>query len=1072
MSDSLSERSALEERLLRAARGRRAVPRTDTVRDGDRRPALPAQSRLFFLHRLEPAAERSYRITAALELTGDLDEAALRQAVNAVVRRHTVLRTVLRLDGGRVWQEVRPPGPAYALRTAPTASTVDEALADLTGRPFDLSEGPLVRSTLFPLGPSRHLLVCELHHAVADAWSIPILCGELGAAYGNARSGETTRVDALPLPVPAASSARDWAYWKRVLEGAPRTLTLPADFVRLSRRRHHGARIVRHLGPGVMDGLRGAGPTAAAVALAVFAIVLHRWTGDAEVVIGAPAAARLRPEDQNTIGLYATTLPIRLDLSDDPSFATVTGRVASRLLEALAHQDPPLEELAAAAGQAGTTDRNPLYQVLFAMQTIPGGDPDFPGLSVRSVTAPTAGAKLDLSVHLTPAGHGLRLTVEYDADLFEPATADALADQIAYALSAWPAVATERAGDLLLAPPSGEAALIRSSAGPDHPAGVPLVVDAIAAQATRTPLLAALRMGDECLTYQDLMARANAIASRLRTRGRESLVAVLLPRSFDLIAVLIGVHRAGAAYVPLDPRWPRARIAALIDACHPDAVITNAAAVGGLPAGPEIVDIAELPTTAAFSPAGVDADDLAYVVCTSGSTGTPKSVMVTHGGLANHLAWAGELFADGGGLLHSSVGFDLPVPLLFGPLMRGRTLTLAREPAAAALAGAEEAVEGGFGFLKMTPSHLRALAAEIGWPALARSTRRLMIAGEDLGGELLRPLAEAAPTLALLNEYGPSEVSVACSAYAGRAADFARHRAVPIGPALPGTRVYVLDRRLRPVPPGVIGEIYIAGAGVARGYLGDPRQTADRFRPDLYAAAPGTRMYRTGDLARRTPDGSVTFAGRADAQIKIRGVRVEPAEIEATVRSYPGVTEAAVVAVGNPPDRIEAYIVASGVTADQVAAFLRRRLPEQLVPARIVEVDRLPLNDNGKLDRSALAMAPSGPARPEQPSAAVVATPTQQALARLWQAVLGGDLPRPADNFFDCGGHSLAAVALVERIDKSFGVPCPLSAVFGDPTLADLASTVERMVREKVTALSQREVEAALAEGARHGLHG
>lgn len=1073
--EPLSQQSALEERLLRSARRRQRAPRSAPARDGDRKVALPAQSRLFILHQLEPEAERSYRITVALELIGDLDIEGLRRAVAAIVHRHPVLRTVLSLAEGRVWQEVRPAGPEYALRMldADQSPTLEETLAQVAARPFDLSSGPLMRSTLCRFGPDRHLFVCELHHAVADAWSVPILCAELGAAYAAALRGVPDQAEPLSLPSHVESSADSLAYWIDVLEDAPRTLNLPLDYARPTRRAHHGARIVRTLPGDASNGLLAVGTTAAATALAVVATVLHRWTGDAEVVVGMPLAGRVSLTDQAMIGLYATTLPIRLDFRDDPTFTTVAARAGLRMVDALAHQDVPFDDLVTALGEGGATGGNAVYQVLFAMQNVPDGELVFPGLAVRSVAVPTSGAKLDLAVHVTPGDDGLRLSVEYDADLFETATAAALADQISYGLSSWPATAHERAGDLLLAPAADHTTLVQGCTGPP-PAPAPHVVDAISAQAERTPQAPALRIGCDSFSYREVLARADAVAAALGARPREALAAVLLPRGLDLIAAMLGTHRAGIAYIPLEPRWPAARIAAVLDSCRPDVVITGAGLGGDLPPGTDVLDVADLPLRGVLPHAARHCDDdLAYVICTSGSTGTPKNVMVTHGGLANHLAWAADLFAGGDALLHSSVGFDLPVPVLYGPLMRGQTLTLAQESAAEALAGAAELTEGGFGFLKMTPSHLRTLAAEIGWGALARSTAQLMVAGEELRGEMIQPLADIAPDLALLNEYGPSELSVACSAHAGTAASFARCRKVPIGSPLPGTRVYVLDRRLRPVPPGVLGEIYGAGSGLCRGYRFDPRETAERFLPDPFAQTAGARMYRTGDLARMSAGGTVTFAGRGDEQWKIRGMRVEPAEVEATLREHPAVAEAAVVVVGRPTAQIKAYVVVSPteLAVRDLTAFVRHRLPDQLVPSDIAVLDRLPLTGNGKVDRAALREDRAAP-DPHQPARAVASTPTERALARLWQNALGGISPQAGDDFFDRGGHSLAAVALVEQIERSFGVACPLSAVFRDRTFADLAVTVERLVRAKVAALSDDAVQAALAEEAGDGLNG
>jgi amino acid adenylation domain-containing protein len=1069
-----TERAELEARLLHRARIRQpGAGGGSGADDGQREPASPAQRRLFFLHRLDPT-DRSYRITVALHLTGPVDPSAIDASVDTVVRRHPALRTVLRLAGDELVQEVRPAGAAYAVRHHEATGSPEQVLTRLIGAPFDLSEGPLFRGTLCRLAPDEHLLVYEVHHVVADAWSVSVLCDDLADAYTAAVTGTAANAEPLPLPGHGTPSDASLTYWRTHLSGAPDTIALPVDFEYPAVRRHRGERITQVLPRSVYESMSvlaaRSGTTVAAVALATFATLLYRWTGDQDIVLGVPFAGRPEAHQQRMIGLFATTLPVRLTLDAELDFGAVVSRAREALLGALTHADLDFEALLGHTPRTSTA-RNPVYQVLFAMQNLPDPHLTFPGLRVRPVAVPTEGAKLELSVHVTPLPDGVRLVVEYDSDLFERATAQALADQLALGLARWPATPRAAVADLPMSHVDDEAALLRRAAGPTVHASGQRVVDRFVAWARRCPDRIALRQSGATMTYEQLLRRADGIAAalgRLAVGHDPPTVAVLLPRGFDLVAAVLAAHRARLAYLALDPRWPSERQAAILAGCRPVALITRGHhAPGGTT---PVVDVDRIGSASAegVDVAG-DLDELAYIVSTSGSTGAPKFVMVTQRGLSHHLDWvADDLFGGGdGALLHSSIAFDLPVPILFGPLVTGQTLTLAAETAVDAVAGAAELSGTRFGFLKMTPSHLRALASEIGWAALAGSTRRLMVAGEELHGNALARLAEVAPELPMINEYGPSEISVASSIHPGPAAELARHARVPIGGPLPNTRVYVLDRRLRPVPPGVLGQIFIGGNGVGRGYLNDPRQTAERFRPDPYAPVAGARMYASGDRARVRPDGAVVFAGRADGQVKIGGVRVEPADVQATLLRHPGIREAAVLAVTADPARLRAVVVgeAHNTRPEDVTAWLRRRLPEQLVPAEVVVVDRLPLTGNGKLDRGALLRLPvDGAVRPSA-TGELPSSPTERALAQLWAHVLRGPLPAAGDDFFELGGHSMAAVALVERIRRAFGVEVPLSAVFHDRTLRELAGTIEWRVRERVAAMSPAEVEALSTEG-------
>jgi len=1046
------DRIALEQRLLARARQRAAAaPQTRSVVDGPE-PATRAQERLFFLHQLEPA-DRSYRIAVSLRLTGPLDRDAVSAAVAATVGRHAALRTVLCHRDGRLWQD-RLPAEECALRhaeaTPPAGGWTPEAVADVvaeeTDRPFDLTAGPLFRATLIQLDAEDHVLLLVLHHVIADAWSITVLCADLSAAY---RDGAATLspVDGPWPPVPSAESAASLRFWLDELESAPPAVNLPLDFPRRTSRRHRGARLSRSLGPAARAAVdrvaTAARATVASVLLAGYATVLHRWTGQPDLVIGLAVSGRTRAEDQHVIGLLANTLPVRIPVDPTRGFTNTVRTVHSRVVRALEHQQVALEEVVAAAGRGGERGRNPLFNVLFAMQNVPPVSPRFAGLHTEVLPVAHHGAKLDLALHVTPEGDGgLHLSLEYDTDLFRPETAAALADQVASFFGP----------EAPVVPPPG-------TYGPVRDVGPEPVVARILAQANRRPDAVALRHGTERLTYGELARWVERLASVIRGRvSAGGVIAVRLPNGFDLIATLLATHLARCAYLPLDASWPVDRVRLLLHESGAELLVAAEDQDLGVPLVAPTA--AEAPADPPLDPPGPD--DLAYVIYTSGSTGVPKGVMVEQRGLTNHILWAVDAFAGGGSLLLSSVGYDLPVPVLFAPLVAGATLTIA-QPAEAALTGAAElAVAGGYGFLKLTPSHLRALAAEVGWPALARAAHRIMLAGEELTGRTVRPLAEHAPELALLNEYGPTEVSVACTAFAGTAGDFALRDRVPIGTPLWNMAVHVLDERLRPVLAGCLGEVYVGGTGVARGYLGRPGLTAARFLPDPYSATPGARMYRTGDLARRLAEGQLVFHRRADDQVKIRGVRVEPEEVERALHGHPLVDQARVVVSDVDGDAVLSAFVVAGPWADaaQITAWLRRQLPEQLVPERITLLDALPLTGNGKLDRTRL------PAEAQAPKVALptIETPTERALALIWTELLNAPAVDAAADFFALGGHSLLAVRLVEQVGRSFGVTCPLHTIFDAPTLREFATVVESLVHRHVESLTAEQVIRQLEE--------
>ena len=1130
----LKERAALESRLLAAAgngTSGRGFPRRAV---GSPAPSTAFQRGLYLLHRLEPAG-RSYRMAITVRLRGRPSRAALSRAVERLVDRHEALRTVLRPDGcGGCVQHVlpetgftlrvsapRPPAPAGWTDAAVVALATQAAHAE-----FDLEQGPLFRADLFELAEDDHLMVLAMHHAIADAWSVGVIWedfagfyhAERAAAAGLPGTGGDAPAQGLESP-----QYTDYAAWLNEfadsaaghaaladrahrLGQAPAALSLPLDHPRPARREHRGGRLVGELDRSAANALDGASQdqrlTQAALALAALAVLLHRWSGDTELVIGVPVARRDRAWMLRVVGPCAETVPVLINVEPDTSLRVVAERCAAALLEAISGPCVPFDRLVGALNTRPTPGRNPVYQALFAMQSVPTPRLELDGLEVRSVDVPADGAKLDLALHVTPTADGYRTSFEFDHALFLPQTIQALADQYAALVRqlAVPGAMETAAADLPLHDAAAAWAVVdRWSETPGSPAvadDFESLSDTVGAWARKTPAAPAIVTGHQVIDYQTLHNRLSGIADSLVRAGARPgvLVAVLMDREPDLICALLAVDRAGAAYLPLDPTWPTERIRLILDRSTPGLLVTDRAAsdrhaalVRELAAsGCAVVDTSQTPDASEMAPAqGIDVTgsrtpaapgDLAYVIYTSGSTGTPKGVMITRRALRAHAAWAAEWFeaaagAHAGSLLQSSVGYDLPVPNIYAPLSEGLPLVLADPAAPAALAGAAEFARGGFGFVKLTPTHLRTLTGGVESGRLPSVARCLVLAGEELHGADLGEWSTAAAQQRLVNEYGPTETTVAACVHDTTVSAAAALAAVPIGRPVPGARVYLLDRAGRPVPPGVIGEIHIGGRWVASGYHKSPALTAERFVPDPFSPDPGGRMYRTGDLARYRADGELVFLGRSDLQVKIRGVRVEVAEVERVLRAFPGVAEAAVRVERGPDTRLHGFVVLEpGATTARLDGYLRSRLPAQMVPGATSVLDRLPITGNGKLDRNALARlaVAAAPATESAPSGRAPATPAERALIEACAKVLDtGPAALDAD-FFAAGGNSLSALNLIGEIEAAHGVRIPLAAVFDSPRLCDLAAVLDTLIAERVAGMSEDELADYLTEGT-HG---
>ena len=1056
-------------RLLELQLGaeRREVARGPVRRGLARAPLSFAQRRLWFLELLELGP--LYNAPIVLRLQGDLDADVLERALAEIVRRHESLRTVFRLGAaGEPEQVILPPG-GFRLEIDDLTESEDprgeaEAIVRVeVRRPFDLAAGPLFRARLLRTAGGEWRLVLAMHHTVSDGWSLGVLFRELAALYEAFARGEPSPLPELPLQyadyaawqheeLTDARVAAQLEWWRKALQGAPALLELPTDRPRPPEQSHRGARLrialPRALAEAAGELARREGATTFMVLLAAFQVLLHRWSGAADVVVGSPIAGRTRGELEGLIGFFANTVALRADLSDDPGFGELLARVRETTLGAYQHQELPFDRLVEALHPERSLGHAPVFQAMLALQNAAAAELRLPNVRAEILPAPTGAARFDLEWFLWHRADGIDGTIHYAADLFDAATIERMAAHFRRLLEAAVARPETWVSALPLLGPEERRALLAWGEGADKGTGdrgqgtastatAPgaCVHRLFEAQVAQTPDAAALIDGSERISYRELNGRANHLARHLRALGvgPESRVGVHLERGAGLAVALLGVLKAGGAYVPLDPAYPAARLAFMLGDTGASVVITSAALRASLPATDACVIVSgdaidKVDDDSGDVDGGAEPGNLAYLTHTSGSTGTPKGVALEHRGVSALMRWAGDAFSDdemAGVLATTSVGFDVSVFELFAPLVRGGTVILAAD----ALAVADLPARGAATLLSTVPS---AAAELVRAGAIPPSVRTVCVAGEALPRALVDAL-HATPTISrVCNAYGPSEDTVFSTVADVPAGD----AVVTIGRPIAGGRAYVLDARLDPVPIGIAGDLYLGGEGLARGYLGRAGATAERFIPDPLGEA-GARMYRTGDRARWTAEGEIVFLGRVDAQVKVRGFRVEPGEVEAALARHPSVAAAAVAARGE--GRLVAWIVpaAGEMDAAELRTHLRAHLPDFMVPRTFVAIGRLPLTASGKIDRRALP-EPDAPASPE----VFVAprTETEATLARLWAEVLGLPSVGVDDDFFELGGHSLLAARVAARASAALGAELPLRALFEAPTVAALAA--------------------------------
>ncbi|NUT40817.1 MAG: amino acid adenylation domain-containing protein, partial [Thermoactinospora sp.] len=1023
-------KQALLERRLKGRAAKVSVPRREP---GTAPPPSAMQERLWFLEQYAPGTA-AYTVPFAVRLTGELDEDALARALTELTRRHESLRTsVLTTPDGRP-EVVITEGPVVEFRVTDDPGEIDGELA----RPFDLARPPLLRALLVRQAPRDHVLLLTMHHAITDGWSCDILFQELLALHAGRE-----------LP-PAELQFGDYAHWQRGrtfdddvrywvsrLDGVP-ALELPTDLPRPAEQRWAGAAVDVVMDPALTASIAELGAAHRATPymtlLAAYQVLLGRFAGQDDFAVGSPVSGRELPELEGIVGPFINTLAMRADLSGDPTFGELLGRVRDSALDAFAHQALPFDRLVTELAVERDVSRTPVYQTMFALQNYRGRTLDTSGLGAEPYPIPTVASRFDLALYLFEGGGGLHGQLAYSTALFREDTARRLAgclETLLRAAVADPGLPISRLP--LLDDDERRRVLALGVAEPAPPAGVRLLHEVADGH---DPAAVAVVAGDVSLTYGELAARSERLARRLRALGAGpgDRVAVCMRQSADLAVAVLGVLRAGAAYLPLDPEHPAERLAYVVEDAGVRIAVSDSS--GRLPGDLITVGVdqpgEESGEAIREAVREVTPDDLAYVIYTSGTTGRPKGVAIQHRQALVYLAGLRErleIRPGGSYALLQSLAFDFGVSVFYACLMTGGTLHIL-EPRTAGHDLAEYVRDAGIDYLKITPSHLAALQADV----LPREL--LILGGEAAPRDWAEELA-ATGRCRVVNHYGPTEATVGVTTYRVEGTE-GTTTTLPIGRPLPGARAYVLDEHLEPVPIGVAGELYLAGDRLARGYLDRPALTAERFLPDPYGPA-GARMYRTGDLARHLPDGNLEFLGRRDLQVKIRGYRVELAEVESVLSRYPGVTSAIADLRGG---LLVAYLVAEPrpETAD-VRTWLAERLPDYMIPARYVWLDEPPpLKSHGKVDRAALPdPAPETTGAFEPPR-----TDAEASVAAVWSELL--DVPEvgATDDFFDLGGHSLLAMRVVARLRQV--VPeraVTVLDLFKHRTVRDLAALLE-----------------------------
>jgi len=1030
-----------------------------SVREADQHlPLSYAQERQWFLWQLDPDSA-AYHVPGALRLCGMLDKAALRRSFASLAARHESLRTRLHLDDESRTQQVLPHTDIQILEDRTDEAQLKARVEAEIARPFDLRQGPLLRVTLLELNAQEHVLVLVQHHIVSDGWSMGVMVQELMQLYAAYSQGQDCTLTPLPIQygdyalwqrrwMEAGEKTRQLDYWRQLLGGTQPVLALPLDRPRPAQQRFLGARQDIQLDPGLVTGLKALaqreGVTLFMLLLASFQLFLYRYSGQRDIRVGVPIANRNRVETEALIGFFVNTQVLKADLDAAMSFAELLQHTKRRALEAQAHQDLPFEQLVEALQPERSLSHNPLFQVMFNHQAqVRTAIQQLPGLRVVSLEHETRTAQFDLSLDTQETEDGLWASLTYATDLFDASTAARMLRHWLGLLRGAVADTTRPLQDLAMLDMTERQQILEqwNATARDYPQNQ-WVHHLIEAQAKRQPQATALVFAEQRIDYAELNRRANRLAHRLIEAGvgPDVRVGLAVQRSFDMVIGLLAVLKAGGAYVPLDPDYPRERLAYMLDDSGVQLLLTQAPLLSQLPIphGLETLVLGEssYEQYSEQNPAvALDGENLAYVIYTSGSTGQPKGAGNRHSALLNRLQWMQEAYglsAADSVLQKTPFSFDVSVWEFFWPLMTGSRLVIAapgdhRDPARLIqVINAEQVTT-----LHFVPSMLQAFLQDAAVSS-CRSLQRIVCSGEALPVDAQQQVFAKLPHAGLYNLYGPTEAAIDVTHWT--CVDEGRDT-VPIGRPIANLGCYLLDDNFEPVPVGVLGELYLGGAGLARGYHRRPALTAERFIAHPFVH--GERLYRTGDLARYREDGVIEYAGRIDHQVKLRGLRIELGEIEARLLEHEQVREAAVLAVDGK--YLVGYLVLHHASADWrevLGAHLAEHLPDYMVPAQWVLLEQMPLSPNGKLDRKALP-------KPEvthhyiAPQSAL-----EQQIAAIWADVLGVEQVGVNDNFFERGGDSIISIQVVSRA-RAAGIHFTAKALFQHQTVRSLARVAQ-----------------------------
>lgn len=1077
LNENIAGLSPAKRALLELKLKERALKREDRAYIPRRSQHSPvplsfAQERLWFLAELDPGSP-AYNISFVRRLSGALDVAALQRALSEVVRRHESLRTRFE-DLGGVPQQVIDEAQDCSLKLVDlsgkeAAEQMAEAqrLAHEEGqRPFALSREWGLRAQLLRLSNTDHILLLTMHHIVSDGWSLGILFTELQRLYEA-----YTRNEASPLPELRLQYAdfalwqREWLaatelqkqlnYWKEQLAGVT-TVELPRDKPRPAAPSFRGEKQLLRLSAELSRELqalaRAEGATLFMVMLAAFQVLLSRYSGQTDICVGTPIANRNRAQLEDLIGSFVNTLLLRTDLSGDPTFSELLERVREVALAAYAHQDLPFEKLVDELHPERSLSRNPLFDVIFAVQNAPRSEAQMGSLRLEPWGEGSKTTRMDLEVHVSEGAQGLVCTFVYATDLFEAETIERLIGHYQQLLEAVVTDRNQRVSELPLLTGAERAQLTQwNETGTSYPEQC--ISELFETQAEQHGTAIAVRFGDEKLTYAELNKRANQLAHYLREFGigPEQLVAICIERSIDTLVGLLGILKAGGAYLPLDPGYPAERLRYMLEDAQPSLLLTQTKHLSQLPK-------TDLPTVCLDADRELIArqrtdnlcsqtspENLAYVMYTSGSTGYPKGVVVTQRNVVrlvkeNNYASlnANEVF-----LQFAPLTFDASTLEIWGALLNGAQLVVF-PPYLPTLDELGDTIEENkVSTLWLTAGLFHQLVDER--PESLTKVRQVLAGGDVLSVPHVERALRFMNGNRLINGYGPTENTTFTCCHLIKSSG---SRSIPIGRPLANTQVYVLDRNYQPVPVGVSGELYVGGDGLARGYLNSPEKTAEKFIPNVFSSKPGTRLYRTGDLVRYLPNGDLEFIGRIDQQVKIRGFRIEPAEIEYILGQHPGVADCVVTATPDEAGEkfLTAYVVpATGVKmeASELRSFLHEKLPEYMMPSAFISLEALPLTDNGKVDYQALPVRDNA-SLPEIEKFVEPRTATEKALSYIWARALHLERVGVFDNFFELGGNSLKATQVMSRVRSVLNVGLPLRALFESPTIAEFAQVLRK----------------------------